>query len=303
MATLHGLEDPEVQEKMVKLNAGWWDPRIDRNMLRQPDRVIHIFSVSPRSFLVDRAPLWVKLNLRGCPRDERYVPVAHIPDPLMQTVHNTENGRKRGEAHNGLRAAIDLLNPNNPTDDPDWNPSPEMSAVFGTSKGCDLISQGLFLSLNEEPEEREIVKAEERRNRRWRGLIAHADSLEQINRKELEEFLKGEDGTDLRLALDFFGEERQYHRPMIATRSCPNCGISIKAGIGFHLLPNNVYCINSWPKAVDAGIKTRSDVPASLRWWDGDDEEEEEEPPIVASAPAAPAARNTSRKARPRSSK
>lgn len=297
MAVLHGLEDPEVQDKMMKLNAGTWDPRIDRNMLREPERMIHIFSVSKRSFTIDRAPLWVKLHLRGCRREERCVPVAHIPDPLMQKVHNTENGRYRGEAHDGLRVAIDLLNPNNPTNDPDWNPSPEMAAAFGSSKGCDLFAQGLFLSLNEEPSEAEILRAEGRRNARYKSLIAQADSLEQINRKELEEFLKGEDGVDLRMALDFYGETRAYHKPMVATRACPNCGESIKSGVAFHLLPNNSYCVNDWPRAVDAGVKTKFDVPEHLRWWTPDEEEDEPEPPIVAAKPAGKA------KARPRSSK
>jgi hypothetical protein len=278
MAVLHGLEDPEVQQKMLQLNAGVWDPRIDRNMLRDPDRWIHVFSVSQRSFLVDRAPLWVKLHLQGCKKGERYVPVAHVPDPLIQKVHNTENGRHRGEAHDGLRCAIDLLNPNNPTFDPDWNPAPEMAAMFGSSKGCDLFAQGLFISLNEIPSEAEISKAEERRNRRYRALIAQADSLEQVNRKELEEFLKGEDGTDLRMALDFYGEQRQYHKPMIATRSCPNCGEAIKSGVAFHLLPNNAYCINDWQRAVDAGIKTKSDVPVNLRWFDEEAEQDEATP-------------------------
>jgi hypothetical protein len=297
MAVLHGLEDPEVQQHMIKLNAGTWNPRIDRNMLREPDRMIHVFSVSKRSFIVDRAPLWVKLHLRGCGPNDRCVPVAHIPDPLMQKVHNTENGRYRGEAHDGLRVAIDLLNPNNPTNDPDWDPSPEMAAVFGSSKGCDLFAQGLFLSLNEEPFEVEIVKAEERRNKRFRSLIAHADALEQINRKELEEMLAGEDGTDLRMALDFYGEVRAYHKPMIATRACPNCGEAIKSGVAFHLLPNNQYCINDWPKAVNAGIKTKSDVPEHLRWWTPDEEEDESEPPIDAAKP------RSKQPARPRSSR
>jgi len=295
MAVLHGLEDPEVQALMIKNNAGTWDPRIDRNMLREPDRMIHIFSVSKRSFLVDRAPLWLKFHLRGCKAEERFVAVAHVPDPLMQKVHNTENGRYRGEAHDGLRCAIDLLNPNNPTNDPDWNPSPEMAAVFGSSKGCDLFAQGLFLSLHEVPLEAEIVKAEERRNSRFRSLIAHADSLEKINRKELEEFLKGEDGADLHLALDFYGEVREYHKPMIATRNCPNCGEAIKTGVAFHLLPNNAYCINDWQKAVDAGIKTKFDVPVHLRWWTADEDEDETEPPI--------AARPAQKPARPRSSR
>jgi hypothetical protein len=271
MAIVHGMEDPVVQEKMMQLNAGTWDPRIDRNMLREPDRMIHVFSVSKRSFVVDRAPLWIKLHLRGCGKDERYVPVAHIPDPLIQAVHNTENGRKRGEAHDGLRAAIDLLNPNNPTNDPDWNPSPEMAALFGSSKGCDLFAQGLFISLREVPTEAEIARAEERRNGRYRGLIAQADSLEQTNRKDLEEMLRGEDGTDLRMALDFFGEQRAYHKPMIATRACPNCGEAIKSGVAFHMLPNNQYCVNDWPRAVAAGVKTKSDVPENLRWWEDDE--------------------------------
>jgi hypothetical protein len=300
MATLHGLEDPEVQQKMMKLNAGTWDPRIDRNMLREPDRMIHIFSISQRSFTIDRAPLWVKLHLRACPAGERFVAVAHIPDPLMQMVHNTENGRRRGEAHDGLRCAIDLLNPNNPTNDPNWTPSAEAAAVFGSSKGCDLFAQGLFVSLSEVPSEQEIVQAEKRRERRYAELIALADSLENTNRKELEEFLRGEDGTDLRMALDYFGEQRSYHKPMAATRSCPNCGDAIKMGVAFHLLPNGVYCVNDWERAVAAGVKTKIDVPEHLRWWG---EEDAPSAPAPTAAPAAARPRPSSASGRRRPSR
>lgn len=269
MATLHGFDDPEVQSLMKQGNAGNWNPEIDRNMLRAPDRLIHVFSVSRRSFTVDRAPLWPKTVLKGCKAVERYVAVMHVPDPLMQSVHNTENGKRRAEAHDGLRCAIDLLNPNNPTNDPYWNPSPEMAAVFGSSKGSDLFAQGLFLSLSEEPSEAEILKAEASRDSRYRYLIGHADRLEQLSPKELAEFLTGEDGTDLRMALDFFGEQRAYHKTMIATRGCPNCGEAIKANVAFHLLPNGVYCVNDWQRAVDAGVKTLAEVPENKRWATG----------------------------------
>ncbi len=281
MAVLHGLDDPEVQQKMQKMNADWWDPRIDRNMIRPPERYIHVFTTSRRSFVIDRAPLWVKLHLRGCPEGERYAAVAHIPDPLQQSVHNTENGKRRAEAHDGMRVAIDLINPNNPTNNPDWDPSPEMAAFFGLSKGCDLFAQGLFLSLNETPTEAEIVKAEERRNRRFRKLIAHADALEKTNRKELQEFLAGEDGTDLRLALDFYHEIREYHRPMQASVICPNCGEQIKKGVAFHKNDSlGVICVLDWQKAVAAGVKTKSDVPEEFRWFEG------ETPAKSAAAPA-----------------
>jgi len=296
MATLHGFDDPEVQSLMIKGNQGTWDPRIDRNMLREPDRMIHVFSVSKRSFTIDRAPLWVKLHLKACGPNERYVAVAHVPDPLMQVVHNTENGRKRAEAHDGLRAAIDLLNPNNPTNDPYWRPGPEMAALFGSSKGCDLFAQGLFLSLHETPLEEEIARAEAERDGRFRMLIAHADSLEHTNRKELEEFLRGEDGADLRLALDYYGQQREYHKPMQATRSCPNCGETIKAGVAFHALPGGLWCVIDWRKAVDAGVKTKSDVPEHLRWWDefagSDDDTGDDLAP--APAPVKPKARSRS---------
>jgi hypothetical protein len=281
MATVHGMEDEQVQQKMLQLNAGTWDPRVDRNILRAPERFIHVFTISARAFVIDRAPLWTKLHLRSCPAGERYAVCAHIPDPMMQMVHSVENGRQRGEAHDGLRVAIDLLDPNNPTTDPDWQPGPEMASMFGSSKGCNLFSQGLFLSLREIPFEHEIVKAEGRRSQRYLALIAHADSLEQVNRKELEDFIKGEDGTDLRLALDFFGEQRAYHKPMIATRACPNCGDYIKVGVAFHLLPGGIYCVNDWQKAVAAGVKTKSDVPDGMRWWD--------EPVVLASRRTGPA--------------
>lgn len=278
MATLHGLEDPKVQELITQHNSGRFNPEVDRNMQRAPDRMIHIFSISRRSFTIKRPPLFLNVHLRACGKDERYVPVAHIPDPLMQAVHDIEKGRQRGEANDGMLCAIELLNPNNPTYDPDWNPPAEMAAAFSSSKGCDLFQQGLFISLHEEPLEREIAMAEKRRERFYKGLIAHADSLEETNRKELEEFIRGEDGADLRLALDFFGEKRSYHKPMIATRSCPNCGDDIKTGVAFHKSESlGIICILDWQRAVAAGIKTKSDVPEELRWW-GDEVPEDAEP-------------------------
>jgi hypothetical protein len=282
MAVLHGLEDPEVQKLITQHNSGRFNPEVDRNMQRAPDRMIHIFSISRRSFTVKRPPLFLNVHLRACGKDERYVPVAHIPDPLMQAVHDIEKGRQRGEANDGMLCAIELLNPNNPTYDPDWNPSPEMVAAFSSSKGCDLFKQGLFISLSEVPSEQEISRAEKRREHFYKGLIAHADSLEETNRKELEEFIRGEDGTDLRLALDFFGEKRSYHKPMTASRSCPNCGEDVKAGIAFHKNQElGVICVLDWQKTVAAGVKTKSDVPDHLQWWHPDEPEGEQEPPIV----------------------
>jgi hypothetical protein len=305
------LEDPHVQELITAHNSGRFNPEVDRNMQRAPDRMIHIFSISRRSFTIKRPPLFLNVHLQACPKDERYVPVAHIPDPLMQAVHDVEKARQRGEANDGMLCAIELLNPNNPTYDPDWNPPAEMAAAFSSSKGCDLFQQGLFISLSEVPSEREIAQAEKRRERYYKGLIAHADSLEETNRKELEEFIRGEDGTDLRLALDFFGEKRSYHKPMTATRTCPNCADDVKAGVAFHKNEAlGVICVLDWPRAVAAGVKTKSDVPEHLRWWTDDDREEEvEDPPLVAGTPtAAPAAsrsrsRSRSSGARPRSSK
>ncbi len=268
MATLHGLEDPEVQQLITKQNAGRFDPNVDRNMLRDPDRLIYIFSISQRAFVVDRPPLFLKLHLRACPADERYVKVTHIPDPLMQAVHDTERARRRGEANDGMLCAIELLNPNNPTYDPDYNPPPELAAQLNSSRGCNLFAQGLFISLSETPSEAEIDRAYARREAYYKALVAQADSLEAVDRKELEEFIKGEDGTDLRLALNYFGETRTYHRPMVPTIPCPNCGETIKKNAAFHKSEAlGAVCVLDWHKAVDAGVKQKSDVPDDKRWW------------------------------------
>lgn len=272
MVKVHGFNDPASQEKMAKDNAFHFKTNIDRNMLRSPDRMIHVFSTSKREFKINRLPLWPNTVLKACPKDERYIVVAHVPDPLMQSVHDVLKSSQRAEANDGMLCAVELLNPNNPTYDPDFVAPPELAAVFGSSKGCNLFDQGLFLSLTNPPSEKEILQAEKRRENRYKGLLAHADSLEATNRKELEEFIKSEDGQDLRMALDFFGEQREYHKPMIAMRTCPNCGEPIKSGVAFHVMAGGVYCVNDWERAVSAGVKTKSDVPEHLRWWDEADE-------------------------------
>ena len=251
--------------EMQKANAGWFNPNIDMNLTRAPDRFVYIFSVSKREWKVDRPPLFQKLVFRACKPGERWTMVHRLPDPIQQPIHDIEKGRQRaGDPIPGLMAASNLLNPNNVSViSMDFDPSPEVAASFN-SKGCDLVSQGLFFSLNEVPTEEEISAAERRLRRMQKHLIAVCDAMP--TRKELNDFLATE-RANVQDALAAFGETREYHKPLVATKNCPNCATSIPSSAGFHLL-GTVYCVNDWQKAVAAGVKTRDDVPDEFKWWD-----------------------------------
>ena len=238
------------EQEMIKMNHRT-DPRQDLNLTRKPDRYIYVHTIASREYIVDRPPLFCKTLLRGKKDGERSTMIYRVCDPFVQPVQNTEGNNPRSELHDGLLVAYDLICP-----------------PVQTSVGCDLKERGLFLSLGETPLEAEIVGAEERMKERYRRLMSHADSLQHTNRSELEYFLMGADGQDLRLALDFFGEQREYHKTMAATKVCPNCGESIKSGVAYHKnVELGIICVLDWRKCVDAGVKSKADVPDTLRWW------------------------------------
>jgi hypothetical protein len=248
---------------MLASNVEWCDPRVDPNLVRKPERFIHLFTVSKREFIIERPPLHPYLRVPACKPQERYKLVAHVPDPFTQAVRD-DNGRLKGEAHSGIRVAIDLVNPNNITTNIDWECPDQYQGEVTTGYGCDLSRQGLFLSLNEVPLEAEIVKAEKKRHNYYDGLRRTAVLLESTNPKELA--LTVEQNKDYHLMADFFGLEFPWHKTMKVMVTCPNCQEKVSEGAAYHFVSGNK-CILDWKKTVLAGMAKREDVPEELQWW------------------------------------
>jgi len=251
---MHGFNDPRTQQEMRAANPQNFAPRMPR--MRKPDRLIHIYSVARRAF-PKTSNMYFKQPFKGCLKGERYVLCGSIADPPGLIGPDEANGGQRifeepGE-NSGWRVAVDLLNPNNPTMDLYWGDNGALGAFFGTSANSNLVAQGLFASFDNPPLEREIVKAEETRDNRFRYLVDEALRLEGFSQKELQQFIQ--DNPDVHAAMDALGLEAPWHKRHEIKQTCPNCGDSIKAGIAFHKSSAGVLCILDKVRAAAAGVR------------------------------------------------
>lgn len=243
-------------------NNGWYDARVDINLIREPKRFIYIFTVSKRGFTIERPPLFPMLHVPACGPDQRYRMVAKIPDPFNQAVMNTENWRIRGEAHDGLRVAIDLINPNNITNDPDWEVPVKFAGALNTGTGCDLSRQGVFLSLGEEPSIQQIEKAEKKVHGYYEWLRSGPEvGIELMDEKDAR--YAASMNKDYGMMADYFGLTYPWHGKKAAMVECPNCGERIAKGAPWHVSSLGP-CINDWKAAVRAGIKKTDEVPGEI---------------------------------------
>lgn len=247
------------RKETMAQNPEAFNPRIPRGVTRKPEYHVYIHSISKREYAFDHL-LFPKQKLRACPEGQRYVTCLSIPEPIVQIAPDEANGGRRGYEESAWRAAIDILNPNNLGMDPyaKLDPSTFLSA------NCDLIKQGLWPSLNEVPTDAEIARAEKAREDYYRELTDRAMLLTSLNnRAELDQLLAT--NPDVRLAMDAFGLEAEWHRKHDIKQSCPNCGTPVKAGIAFHAYEGGL-CVLDWKRAYEAGRVKKEDVPPSKRW-------------------------------------
>jgi hypothetical protein len=260
------------------INGRYHQQNIDRNLLRKPDSFVYIFSVSKRAFPSGN-PL-VRTPVKACGPTQRYTVVAALPEPYQQPDIEQINGAVVARSFDARRVAMDFCNPSNTTVDQDFVMPPQNIFGFGNN----LTQQGVFWVVKEEctfeidgkrvafgtkgalpvPPEEELAKAEHRREVYYAGLIEQARVLELSDPKGLNDALN----QDYHLAAEYFDIETSWHKTQVRAVQCPQCGERKKEGIKFHPLSNGVFCIEAskagWEAAVDAGIKSKTDVPAKF---------------------------------------
>lgn len=250
--TTLGFDDRKTQSAMRGANPDNFNVILDGHSMREPRRMIYIFTVSKKARQI-RRKLFPGLNLRGCEMNERYVLCAPIPDPVPEVIKNEMTGGSDIKEHNGWRSVIDILNPTNLSNDPylgTANPD-----FFSNRNGNNLIAEGFGMSLNEIPTEEEIRRWEKHRDTRYSWLSRESQRLAARSKKDLDEFLQTY--PDTHMALDALGIKTDWHSPTTVTESCPNCGDDVKQGIAFHQSSAGILCIIDPAKALRAGAITR----------------------------------------------
>jgi hypothetical protein len=233
--------------EMRKQNPENFNPVFTTRM-RPPAGMVYIYSVSRRDMKTTHS-LFPPMTLKGCRNSERYVLSTQITDPVSQASPDLERGGNRVDEHDGWRVAIDLLNPDNPTDNPWANTS--LSAL---SWGCNMIARGLFPSRENPPSEEDIVKAEAMRDSYYERITEEATRLESVSTRELNDFLK--QNPDVHDAMDALNLSASWHRRRELMAVCPNCGQSVKRGVAFHKF-EDMLCVIDPERAWKAGMITK----------------------------------------------
>ena len=250
-----GFEDPKTRSAMRGYNEENFNPIINGRMLREPLRVIYIHTVARRTRPPVTKTLFPKLTLHACENGERYVTCTSIPDPIVQASPDQERGGTRPDEHDGWRAAIDLLNPSNTTNDPyagTQNPD-----FFANRSGQNLIAEGDWPSLNKFPPEEEIRRGEKHRDQRYRYLTGEATRLAAISTKDLNEFLVSY--PDTHVAMAALRMKANWTSSPEVTMNCPNCGDEIKQ-VAFHKSSvTEKLCVIDPEKAFQAKAITREE--------------------------------------------
>lgn len=259
------FDNPQNQQLMKAFNPEMYDSNLPR--MHSIHRHIFIHSVATRDF--DIKHVYFKGTLHGCKNGERYVTPHAVADPPQQITVDAERGGTRVEVEPrdeaGWRVAIDMLNPNNPSTDPYFKPSPRQAALYSLGQGVDLIKYGLFPSLNKVPTEDELKKAEAARDETRQALVDEAFEEHASNPQNFRSWMRNH--PDIHDAAESLGVEADFLvKKAVVKTSCPNCGDSVKSGIAFHKSSAGVLCIIDFKKAYEAGAIKKEDVPPGKRW-------------------------------------
>jgi hypothetical protein len=250
-------------------NTKYISPFLDPELTRKPEYFVYVYSVvdpRPDSYHLIRncPPLIRNLRIAELAPGERYTLVTKLPHPVNQPDVDTQDQRIN-HAHNAQRVAQDVVNPENITMNQDATLAPEKTFTEGNDYG----KLGVFWSLNDPPTDEEVAKAIKRKETFYRKRLDQARALEASSPASLQAYLTPTD----HVAVDYFArvyesdEQFSWHKVMRMPDRCSTCGEAIKAGVAFHRTVDGLLCIRDWRGAVNAGVKTKADVPEDMRWW------------------------------------
>lgn len=268
-ATIIGSGEMTSGNKLTGLtSASQSQVYLDPESLRKPEYTVYLHTISRRSHMQPNG-IYRNIAIPACPKEKRSHCFMQVQHPVQIPHLNPDDtsGNAMLKLENAKRVALGICNPDYvgqdlSVQDKELNPESVLS-----SGECNLNRQGIFASMNAEPTEEEIRKAELRREAYYKFRLQEADGLERSNPRQLQYILQ----QDHHLAAEHFGIEANWHRAPSAKVDCPNCGQKIPGGVAFHY-DNGRVCVLEWERAWLAGAVNKDDVPEPRRWWSDEPE-------------------------------
>jgi hypothetical protein len=245
------------------------DYHFDRNMTRDPENVITIFTVNTRPQYSASG----QVRFEGRQKGERFRKVASFNDPKYYVDNLAVEGQKdqrKVTADDGKWVAMDWLNPENV-----FSLDQDYVVPNRVDDSTDLLARGLFFivrpfnpkgNVNDMPTEAEVAPAEKRLRDRYTALVRLYQTTSASSPAKLPRILN-EEMID---ALNYARLKTPYNTALSEMKECETCGESMPAGAKFHRSETlGVICVHpsveGWKAAVAAGIKNKADVPEEFK--------------------------------------
>ena len=206
-----------------------------------PQYKIYIFSLFPQDQWVHKGSLNPEargFHIHACLPNER-VSKPLILQSVMSSTYKDHNGAMVTWDDEGEFVAKDIVNPNIGGD---W------------SFGQNLENLGVFWTRNETPTDLEISTARTKLENTYRKCLADATTLETTGKLQFITPL-------MRLAADYFGEDRPWNKIYKKMGECAICGGPAKENTVMHSC--GAVMPGMWPQAIAAGLKTREQAEAA----------------------------------------
>lgn len=268
------MSDPSVYHSDISMgmsrgnNVGEY--HFDRNMTRDPENVVTIFTVNTR----EQYSASGQVKFSGRAASERFRKVGNINDPKYYVDNLAVEGSKdqrKVTADDGKWVTMDWLNPQNV-----FSLDQNYVVPNTVQDGTNLLERGLFFivrpfdpvhgNVNDMPIEAEITPAEKRLRDRYGALVRLYHQTSTASPGKLPSIMS-EEMID---ALNYARVKTPYNTALSEMAECPNCGESMPAKAKFHRSESlGIICINpsveGWKAAVNAGVKAKGEVPEEFR--------------------------------------
>ena len=185
---------------------------MDPESLRKTEYTVYIHTISRRSFMQPNG-IYRNIMVPACPKEKRSLCFWRQQHPVRTDHLNPDdvNGLPLTKFENAKRVALGICNPDYAGTDlsiQDKELNPETVLASGE---CNLTRQGIWASMNEEPTEEEIKKAEARRKTYYLFRIQEADGLERSNPRQCSSNFFNSTTT---WRLSMFDLEANWHRAL-----------------------------------------------------------------------------------------